>query len=83
MTYNVRFAREEDIDQILVELKKFSKFFDMKYELYPVDENYAREFVYQMIHDHVMFVCVDGSDELIGFIAGMFSPHIFNPQLKT
>lgn len=76
---SIRPAIESDLEWILNELKDFSKFFNSKISLFPSDD-YAREIFMRHITDHLFLVAVQG-EQLIGFISGWFSTHLFNPSI--
>lgn len=80
-TINVRRATEQDIPWILTELKKFSAFCATKIPLYP-DDVYAGEAMRQHIVNHLVLVA-EKSGELLGFVSGILTPHLFNPSINT
>lgn len=69
-----------DIDWLFECCVAFSVFYGSKISL-AADEEYARFFLKNLIENH--FVLVGFKDnERAGFIAGMVSPHHFNPHIK-
>ena len=82
MGISIRRALPQDIPDLIVELKEFSDFFQSKYPLFGSDEAYNYNILTSLINNHLFFVAVKG-DELIGFIAGLVMPHLFNPTIKT
>lgn len=78
-TVSVRHAKEDDLPFILSELKSFSIFFDSKYSLFPSEE-LAYAGMKAHIDNHVLLVA-ESEEGLIGFISGMFHPHLFNPTI--
>jgi hypothetical protein len=77
----VRRATEHDIPWILSELKKFSAFCNTKIPLYP-DDDYAGQAILIHINNHLCMVA-ERSGELLGFVSGIITPHLFNPSIKT
>lgn len=75
-----RSANSEDIDWILGELRVFSKFIRTKYELYG-DEAYSKKGIQMLIDEHI-FLIAERCGERAGFVAGYFTPHLFNPEIK-
>lgn len=78
----VRKAEEKDIDLILIELKKFSDFFDSKYPVYGSDENYNRDLIFNLLTNH-LFLIAEHDNNFAGFICGFVSKHIFNPEITV
>lgn len=78
----VRPAISSDIDWIVQELRSFSDFYRTKKPLFQ-DEKYAKEFITNAIHEHVVFVAEKDFVGPIGFIAGLLIPHIFNPTIRV
>ena len=77
----IRRAESRDIDWLLRELKDFARFIDTRYSLYG-DEKYSREGLQLLIDKHV-FLVAEKSFEPVGFVAGYFTPHLFNPKIKV
>jgi hypothetical protein len=77
----VRKAVDSDLPFIVNELKEFSKFFDTKFSLFGSEEH-AHNIMKSHIDNHVLLVAENG-EELLGFIAGFISAHVFNPSIKV
>lgn len=80
-TVSVRPAIEADLNWILAELKSFSAFFDTQIPLFPNDE-FALHGMRMHIENHILLVA-ESEVGLLGFVAGMFHPHTFNPSIKV
>lgn len=87
MDIRIRTAKNEDVTWMIPELRKFAAFAQNKYSLFPEDESYIRKGFENLILNHIVLVAesfnADGTSEGIGFIAGMYSAHAFNPALQT
>lgn len=79
MTISVRRAVPSDADWMLPELKSFSAFYGTKRDIFPDDE-FAKSRVKFLIDQHIIFVA-EKNGTGIGFIAGLYTPHLFNPAL--
>ena len=84
MNIGIRPGRPEDIDWLLGQLKNFSDFFGTKLSLFGADEDYSR-FVIQsfMSEPHVLLIAEKEDVGPIGFVAGIVTPHLFNPAIKV
>ncbi len=82
MSVTVRAACLDDIPWMTAELREFSKFYGTKSPLMGADEEYVRAGLYTMVTHHVVQVAHHESGELMGFIAGTLTPHVFNPDLS-
>jgi len=80
MKARVEKALDGDLDWMLVELKKFSKFYGTTLQVFQNEEN-TRRIVQGIIAEHVAFVAWKGS-ERIGFIMGYCIPHQYNPDIR-
>lgn len=78
----IRRAELKDIEAVLIELKKFSDFFNSKYQLFGDDDAYNHKVLSILIDRHVFYVA-EKSEEIIGFITGTVSPHFFNPMINV
>lgn len=78
----IRRAELRDINVILIELKKFSDFFNSKYKLFGDDDAYNHNVMSILIDKHVFYVA-EKAEEIIGFIVGTVSPHFFNPMINV
>lgn len=87
MKINIRKATPDDVAWMMPELRKFAKFTQSKYDLFPEDESYIRAGFGNLILNHIVLVAeildAEGKSEGIGFIAGMYSAHAFNPAIQT
>jgi hypothetical protein len=79
----VRKAQHSDMDFMIEELKLFSASYSTEYSLFPTDTDRAKELLKSFIDNHVVFVSSKEDGELTGFIAGLLTPHYFNPELIT
>lgn len=77
---HLRFATLEDVGDILVELRKFDEFCGFKKSLY--DEKITHSVVESFVTNNQFWVMYDG-DKLAGFICGLLSPHVMNPEVKV
>jgi hypothetical protein len=78
----VRAANINDLDEILVHLKEFAKFYKSKKSLYGEDEQFSSNLIKGFIENHVFFVAVR-DDKVVGFICGIVLPHAYNPKIST
>ena len=78
----VRPAVEADLDWLLSQLKDFSKFCGTKIPLFD-DEGFARQMMINMMQNHVVLVAEKDGIGLMGLIAGLFTPHVFNPKIRV
>ena len=81
MSCGVRTATLNDLPEILTELKSFASFFGSKTSLYG-DDDYPEKFISGLIQDHLFLVAVM-ENKIVGLIAGMRLPHVFNPKIMT
>jgi hypothetical protein len=79
--YELRRAQGGDIPWLQCELKKFSTFIETKYELYGSDE-YTEDGLQLLIDQHYLTIATL-QEKPIGFMAGYFNPHLFNPAIKV
>jgi len=77
----VRGATVHDVPWIMPELRVFAGFYSDTINLYPKDDLYARARLEEMIDKHLVLVAEDV--EPMGFIAGLVTPHFFNPDLQV
>jgi GNAT superfamily N-acetyltransferase len=70
----------DDLEWLLKDLKLFAQSLKRKYLIYG-DEEYATRQVSWLITDNLFFVA-ERSGAPIGFVAGYYTPHFFNPSLK-
>lgn len=87
MDIRIRTAKPEDVTWMIPELRKFAAFSQNKHSLFPEDETYIRKNFENLILNHIVLVAenfnAEGIPEGIGFIAGMYSAHAFNPAIQT
>jgi hypothetical protein len=76
---SIRKATIEDLEWLLQELKTFSAFIDCKTQVF--NEDYGRAMFPLMLDKHVVFIA-ESEGERLGFIAGLLTPHPFNPNIK-
>lgn len=76
----VRKAVMSDMDFLLVELEKFSNFYQSKYSLFGNDKQYQTKLVSMLIEKH-LFLIAEKNGEQVGFIAGTILPHAYNPEM--
>ena len=85
MNITVRRATPTDLDWLIGQLKEFSRFFGTKKQLLGDDDAYAREALIGMMTQHVVLIAGrdmgEGVSENIGLIAGLLTPHPFNPNI--
>lgn len=77
----LRKAVEADIEDILKELRLFSKFYSSRHGLYN-DDDYSRSVVLGLINEHV-FIIAEIDNKVAGFISGMIIRHLYNPNIVT
>ena len=77
--YELRRAQGSDIPWLKCELRKFSTFIETKYELYGSDE-YTEDGLKLLIEKHFLTIATQDENP-VGFIAGYFNPHLFNPSI--
>ncbi len=78
----VRRATPGDIDYIVSQFPAFSRHYGTKKALFG-DEQYARSGMASVINDHLVFVAESEKQGLMGFIAGLVSAHIYNPDIRV
>lgn len=69
-----------DLDWIFEECKTFAAHYGSKFNL-AANESYGRNFISGLIENHYVLVAFK-NDKPAGFIAGMITPHHFNPDIK-
>lgn len=82
MGIQVRRATFDDIPYLMDELKKFAQFYASKHSLFPSEE-YGHSAIHSIIKHHFMLVAENADAKPIGFIGGMITPHMFNPNIKV
>lgn len=76
----IREARIKDIDWIFEECKSFAKFYGTKADL-AGDMNYGMSYLFDLVTLHFVRIAEDEQGQRLGFIAGLITPHHFNPKL--
>lgn len=80
MNVYIRRGDLKDIDWMVAQLKEFSRYYGSKRALFG-DEAYARNGLVETIKKHLVLVAEkDGAP--VGFIAGLVSPHLYNPEIR-
>lgn len=78
----IRNANDKDTEWIIHELRDFSKEFGTKLE--PMgNDDYIAKLIKEFTDNHIFLVADGESVGLMGFIAGLVTPHIFNPNIMT
>lgn len=77
----MREGRPDDIDWLVTQLREFSRFFGTRLPLFG-DEAFVRAGLEVQIRDHFVAVAVDERGTQLGFIAGILTPHMYNPAIK-
>jgi Acetyltransferase (GNAT) family len=78
----IRKATTNDIEWLLPQLEKFSKFFGSQISLFGDTEN-ARIGILNQIENHLVLIAEDKDKGSLGFIAGYIVPHPFNADIVT
>lgn len=76
----VRAATIEDLDWIIEQVKRFAGFYGTRKSLV-MDESYARNGLRSVIENHLVIIA-EKDGVRAGFIAGLFTPHMFNPSIR-
>lgn len=76
----VRRGTPEDIGWLVDQLKDFSLFYGTKRPLY-TSEDFARKGLEKIINEHLLIIAEKDGVGPVGFIAGLFVPHVFNPDI--
>jgi RimJ/RimL family protein N-acetyltransferase len=77
----VRRAVIDDIQWILKQTSDFADFYGSKIRL-DDDKEHGYELIRNLVENHVVFVFEQNGNKK-GFIAGMITPHHFNPNILT
>lgn len=81
MGIRVRAGNENDIPWLVSQLREFAAFFGTKRSLFGSEEYVCRA-LKSMLADHVLVVAMTENEVPVGFIGGVFAPHIMNPEIK-
>jgi len=88
---NVRAAIPDDLDWLVGQLRSFSKFFGTRQQLFG-DESFVRSGMLTLIEKHLVLISEKSgrddtlhmpTNEPVGFIAGIVTPHVFNPNVRV
>jgi RimJ/RimL family protein N-acetyltransferase len=81
---SARVARLGDVPWLLDQLRAFDRFYGTRAPLFPEEEQ-ARAFLANAIGDWDKFLFLIAEHELasVGFIAGWFYPHPYNPRIRV
>jgi hypothetical protein len=79
---DIRPAVPDDIPWLLEELQEFDKFFASRLSLFP-DIEVAEDTLRKLIASPQPFFVAEDAGQLQGFIAGILSPHFFNPNIMV
>ena len=79
----VRDAVLDDIDWLVEELRQLQEFFGKKHSLFGNDENSLRERLEMSITRHKFFIAEHSVHGRIGLIAGVVTPHLYNPEVRV
>lgn len=77
----IRPATPEDLDWLVPQLHAFAKFNDTKHSCIGPDE-YVRKTLADLMAKHY-FTVAERDGELMGFLAGIYFKHLFNPDLAV
>ena len=78
----IRPATTDDLEWLTTQLKAFSLFYGTKNGLFSTDE-YAHEGLKTFMEKHVLLIADKDFVGPIGFIAGLVTPHIYNPTIRV
>lgn len=79
--YKLRRAEASDIAWLMIQLREFSNFIETEYQLYG-DEEYTKDGLQLLIEKHYLNIATL-EEKPVGFIAGYFNPHLFNPAINV
>lgn len=79
MSMQIRPSTPDDLEWLMAELKEFAEFFESQRSLFG-DEQYWRDGLMMLMRDHLVLVA-EGDEGLMGLIAGIKTPHLFNPKI--
>lgn len=81
-TMSIRRAGVEDLEWLIVELRKFAAFFGTKKSIFGPEE-YVRSALALLIEKQIVFVAERIDVGPMGFVAGLLQPHTFNPEVTV
>lgn len=76
-----RRAKTTDIDWLIDQLKQFSRHYGTKKDLLG-DEEHARAGLKNTIENHLLLIAEKPEFGPVGLIAGIVTPHLYNPKIK-
>lgn len=82
MVYVLRRAEASDIAWLMIQLREFSQFIETEYQLYGDDE-YTKNGLQLLIEKHYLNIATTHEGKPVGFMAGYFNPHLFNPSITV
>ena len=82
MSIILRKPEEKDLSWFCKEFKIFSKYYNTKKSLYHSDE-YTKALIINISTNQIFLIAEDSEKGLMGWIAALTSPHLFNPEIKT
>jgi hypothetical protein len=82
MTISIRRAEALDIEWLLQELRAFADFALSKQDLMG-DLAHAKAQMLGVIEHHLVLIAECATKGPVGFIAGLVTPHFFNPAIRT
>lgn len=78
----MRAATPDDLDWLVQQLRAFSKFYGTKRQLFG-DESFVRSGMLTLIDKHLVIIAEKDMVGPVGFIAGLVTPHTFNPDVRV
>lgn len=78
-----RLATLDDLPFILEQLWDFNEFCNTKHSLIPLEEGKATEIVAHLIKETFFMMVETYTGKTVGFICGVLTPHLLNPELKV
>jgi RimJ/RimL family protein N-acetyltransferase len=82
MAIKVRRATSDDLNWMIGQLKSFSEFFGTERQLFK-DEEHTRLVMQRHLDGHLLLVAEKEEVGPVGFIAGLLSPHFYNPDITV
>lgn len=79
---DVELARIDDIPALIPLLREFGVHVSQKYPIYPTSDEVAERILLGLLSAHPVFVA-RREGEVIGSIAGLLTPHLFNPAIEV
>ena len=78
----LRKPEEKDLSWFCSEFKIFANYYNTKKSLYHSDE-YTKSLILTISKEQTVLLAEDSEKGLMGWIAAITSPHLFNPEIKT